>query len=232
VGYFRQKSINGVKKDYWIVSKRKGKKEGGTGEVGKSEYYLGDRHHSFYSYLGDDKPSLSCNSFQYLPWYVWNGDINLSEFLDKLVAFEVKFMIYSEELDYQIVRQNKVVFIKKKNSHLDLRLRYFRDKKTFINQRLEDATKSIDFIPLEIDSIMKCLNNFNAWIIRAKGVNKKIDIDDYNLYVSYAEDSYTYANQWLEKILNVVPRTQKEEARGKIWKYCLTKCPLQQLDLS
>lgn len=231
MGYIREKTINGESKFYWIASKRDGKKNGGTGKVIKVERYLGDRSHWFYRYLGDGKPSLSADGFYYLSWYVWNNDIKLDEFIDKLVAFNIKSMIDGDKLNYTLTKQNKVIFIKKKDSRIDLRERYYKNRKTLINKEIDDTKKSVQFIPLLIDEIIKCLEWFNDWIKTAKKKNKKTEIDDYIDCENRANNWFNYANEYLDKILEYVPRPQREEAKKKIWGHCLRECPLEKLDL-
>ncbi|WPF90511.1 hypothetical protein WEU38_18245 (plasmid) [Cyanobacterium aponinum AL20118] len=231
MGYIREKKINGESKYYWIASKRDGKKSGGTGKVIKVERYLGDRHYHFYKYLGDGEPSFSADGFFYLSWYVWNNDFKLDDFIDKLVAFNIKCMIDGDKLNYTLIKQNKVIFIKKKDSRIDLRESYYRYWKNKINKEIEDNKKSVQFISLLIDEIIECLGWFNYWIKTAKKKNKKIEIDDYIDCENRANEWFNYANKNLEKILKYVPRTQREEAKKKIWGYCLRECRLEKLDL-
>jgi len=231
MGYIREKKINGESKFYWIASKRDGKKNGGTGKVIKVERYLGDRSHYIFDCFGSPCFIFSVHAFCYLSWYVWNNDFKLDDFIDKLVAFNIKDMGYSYSLNYTITKQNKVIFIKEKYSQIDLRRSYFRYWKTKISQEIEDNKKSVQFIPLLIDEIIKSLEDFNYWIKRSKEKNKKTEIDGYIDCENCANFWFNHANKDLEKILKYVPRTQREEAKKKIWGHCLRECPLEKLDL-
>ncbi|WPF90505.1 hypothetical protein, partial [Cyanobacterium aponinum] len=169
--------------------------------------------------------------FFYLSWYVWNNDFKLDDFIDKLVAFNIKSMIEGDKLSYTLTKQNKIIFIKKKDSKIDLRERYYKKCKTYINKEIEDNIKSVKFIPLLINEIIRELEYFNLWIRRAKDKNKKVEIDEYISCENNANFWFNCATKDLEKILKYVPRPQREEARKKIWGYCLQRCPLEKLDL-
>jgi len=231
MGYIREKKISGESKFYWIASKRDGKKNGGTGKVIKVERYLGDRSHYIFDCFGSPSSIFSVHAFCYLSWYVWNNDFKLDDFIDKLVAFNIKSMIDGDKLNYTLNKQNKVIFTKKKDSRIDLRERYYKNRKTLINKEIEDTKKSVQFIPLLIDEIINDLKWFNLWIKTAKEKNKKTEIDSYIHCENCANFWFNHANKDLEKILKYVPRTQREEAKKKIWGHCLRECPLEKLDL-
>jgi len=231
MGYIREKKINGESKFYWIASKRDGKKNGGTGKVIKVERYLGDRSHYIFDCFGSPCFIFSVHAFCYLSWYVWNNDFKLDDFIDKLVAFNIKSMIDGDKLNYTLTKQNQVIFIKKKDSKIDLRKKYYKIYKTLINKEIENNIKSVQFIPLSIDEIIKSLENFNFWIKATKKRNKKTEIDDYIDCENEANYWFNKATKYLEKILDHVPRTQREEAKKKIWGHCLRECPLEKLDL-
>jgi len=231
MGYIREKKINGESKFYWIASKRDGKKNGGTGKVIKVERYLGDRNHFLCDYFGSPSSEFFVHAFCYLSWYVWNNDFKLDDFIDKLVAFNIKSMIDGDKLNYTLTKQNKVIFIKKKDSKIDLRKRYYKNLKSYINKEIEENKKSVQFIPLLIDEIIEHFNKFNDSIKEAKKVNKKTDIDSYWVWENSSNYWFNRATKHLEKILDHVPRTQREEAKKKIWGHCLRECPLEKLDL-
>lgn len=230
MGYLREKIINGQKKVYWIVSKREGKKSGGSGNVKKIEYYLGEKTClSFYSL--DEEKCYFAYSYVYLSWYVWNNDLKLDEFVYKFVCFEIKYMAYGDKLNFTLTKQNKVFFSKKNNAKIDLRKSYYKNHRERITEKIEEIIKIVQYIPSMTNKIIKLLEYFNDSIQKAKKVNKKTDIDTYAHHEYFANTYYEEALSLLEKILEYVPRTQRQEAKEKIWKYCLTKCPLQQLDL-
>lgn len=215
MGYIKVREVNKSNKIYWVVSKREGKKGGGSGKVKKIEYYLGD---SFYS-------------LKYLSWYVWNNDIKLDIFLHKLAQFKLKKRFYHDDLECSLDKDYKVILTKKEQNNIDLREKEFKDIKESINESIKWALNNVDRIPNTVKEIIEDFKRFNESINVAKKINKKTNIDDFIHWESNANIWFNWAMKDLEYIKDYIPRTQVNQAKEKIWKYCLTKCPLEQLEL-
>jgi hypothetical protein len=214
MGYLRKKLINGQDKYYWIVSKRDGKKEGGTGNVKKVEYYLGN----------------SLGYLTYLSWYLWSVDINLDECLNKLVTFYLNIWGLKNDVIYQLSSKNKLILRSSKNSYVDLRKKHYQSFKNFTQYYIDTIINDYKEFDLKIDKIIEYLKNYNETISLANEIRLR-DTDLYFINCELADGWFTYAQKDLEKLLTKIPKTQKEIGKDRIWGHCLRKCPLMKLEL-
>lgn len=213
MGILRKKQIRGEDKYYWIISKRQSKKQGGTGKVKKIEYYLGDD----LDYLDN------------LSWYLWNNDIKIQDFIDKLVRYHFRYYWIEEEVVYYI-KNDKIYFQKVKiNTDIDLRQKIYIDLKETINRQVTKINTNFNEFQSEIFSIINYCKHYNECIELAH--KSKKDTDYYFSFCNKADQFFQLIQWTLKSLLNKVPKTQREIAKDRIWGYCLRKCPLEKLDL-
>lgn len=213
MGSFKRKIIREQTKYYWVISKRNSKKLGGTGKVKTIEFYLGD----------------SLDNLKYLSWYLWNNDMKLNECLDKLIIFRLNFFELRNKVIYQLLKENKLTLRKVNNSRVDIRKKIYQRFKRDTQYCLDCLVNNYQEFNLGIDQVIAYLESFNNYIDIANKY-KSQDADFYSDYCGLADSYFDWAQSELNNLLTQVPKTQKEYAKNRIWRYCLSKCPLKQLN--
>lgn len=213
MGFIKKKVIRGDDKYYWIVTKRDSKKLGGTGKVKTVEYYLGD----------------SLYSLNNLSWYVWNNDIKVKDFINKIIRFH--FRSYSIEDKVNCYFQNGKIYFEKLKSitDIDLRQKLYKNLKEIIEYQVKRINEKIEGFEDDIDSIIENFKIYN-FCVNCANKCRLIDTDDYFRWCNSVDNWFSYAQDRLQRLLKQVPKTQKQYAKDKIWVYCLRKCPLHELD--
>jgi hypothetical protein len=218
MGFLKVRQVRGEQKIYWCVRKRQSKKLGGSGKVLSIEYYLGD---SWYS-------------LKNLSWYVWENSINLSEFLEKFISYYLNDLGISN-INFWL-KDNQVYF-RSNSKDIDLRckdIKFWLNSIRFIVNSIKDDSNNFN---KDIQSVIKKINLANESIdianrYKKKMINNRELIDNYNYWCNIINSLDDRIQLNLEKIIkNYVPKTQHDYAKKKICSYCLSKCPLKQLDL-
>ena len=214
MGFIKKKVIRGFDKYYWVVAKRDSKKLGGTGKVKTIEYYLGD----------------SLYSLNNLSWYVWNNDIKIKDCINKIIWFHLKYYLIEDKVNYHF-QNGKIYFEKlKKATDIDLRQKSYKYLKEKIEYQVKTIKEKLEDFEEKIEKIIEVFKHFNKCVNYANEY-RLIDTDNYFYWCNFVDYWFTSAQSDLNRLLNQVPKTQKQYAKDKIWKYCLRKCPLNQLEL-